>query len=346
MAGNVGIGDGVRDKTLLAQCPCDTRGGLAQGDMIASVPLGNDEAGTCVLLKTITADGSVTRQVTRAAERQGFRVTSPGAEITPGASLLTAVESALERAAVVIAILDQTADSAFWFDLGIAVAKSRPVLVVLVDDDVLLPSSAAGLRTVGPALNDQSLTRALQQTIRRSTVRKEPRKTQTGVALGADAEALERSLNALPRSAAGASETVFESWFTELLRYARVPFDRRSPIDHKDLPRAYAYVDFAVSADELSANLGDPLPVELILGQASRVVPRRSKAFESYLRATEASTVLVVSAAEQPPHIWTISGGDVLACSAMTLVREMRSATFGAAVLAVRNSATRRAPVK
>jgi hypothetical protein len=316
--------------------------------MIANVLSGRDEAGTCVVVQSVTTTRSVVRLVAKAAERQGFGVSTAGMTIYPGESLLDAVALALEQAAIVVAIVDQAADAVLWFELGIAVAKSRPVLVVLAQDDVVLPPVVAGLRTVGPELDEQTLARAFRQTIQRAARPKESLRRPTGVALGDNVADLKRSLYALPHTAAGGgSERAFFQWFNELLSYADVPFEMSSRLNHAEVPRAFANADFAVSADELSANLGDPLPVELILGQAFRIVPQRAKTFELYLKAAEASMVLVVSMADQQSaRIWTIPGGDVLACSAATLLQEMRFATFGEAVLAVRNSAIRKAPVK
>ncbi|WP_301150231.1 hypothetical protein [Mycobacterium simiae] len=306
--------------------------------------LWNDHAGTCVLIQTVATSASITHLVSRAAERQGFRVITPATEIAPGEPLLSAVELAIQRADVVIAILDQTADPNFWFELGLAAAKSRALLIAVAQDDVVLPPSAARLRTIGPPLNDKSLSRLLRQTIQRSSAQPEPRKSQTGVALGSNAESLERSLNTLAHEQIGMSERAFESWFRELLQLAAVPFEQSSRMKMEALPGTYGpNVDFAVSAEELSPNLGDPLPVELIVGQASKVVPRRKKTLESYLRLTGANAVLVVSVAQQPPKIWSVAAGEIFACSAFTLLREMRFVTFGSAVLALRRSATRRA---
>jgi len=154
-------------------------------------------------------------------------------------------------------------------------------------------------------------------------------------------------LRALPRTALGASGIAFEDWFADLLQRANVPFERASQKFSANVPRAYQNVDFAVSANELSHSLGDSLPVELIVGPVPRVIAGRRKVFESYLAATDASTVLVVSAQlNQPTSIWPMTTtGEVLACSALAMVHEMRSATFGAAVLALHSAAVQGDPI-
>ena len=319
--------------------------------MISAVINTNDSAGTCVLLHTPTAVDDASDWVSRAAEEQGFIVTSPYATLAPGASLLDSISLAVSHAAIVVAMVnDRTNErrrysgaenASLWFELGIAVATRRPVLVVLGGDDVALPAWASELQTVGPGVDYEGFSRAMRQASRRAVNSSEPNLTKTGVPLGAATIDLETTLLAMPQTpGGGGSGPAFERWFSELLRSAEVPFEQSSSVGDKDLPSAYNRIDFVVSADELTANLGDPFPVELALGQADKIIRGRRKTFRAYLKATEANAVLVVSATTaQPTTIWSIGTGDVLACSALTLLRAMQAATFGEAVLAIRNSA-------
>lgn len=313
---------------------------------------------TCVVLKSAAQDDIVVQWISRVAEEQGYVITSPDAELAPGATLLDSITSAIQGAAVVVAVLSRAADerkrndwasnATVWFELGIAVATRRAILIILSDDDIVVPTWASDLQIVGPTISSDAFSRALRQAIRRPVGALEPGAIKTGVPLGAKASSLEASLKSLPQTpAGGGSGLAFESWFSDLLRDAAVPFEQSSPIEGEELPRAYRELDFAVSADELSANLGDPLPVELALGLADRLVVGRRKTFRTYLRATGANLVLVVSLSkDQTTSIWSVGIGDVLACSALRLVQEMRSATFGEAILALRNSAEPEAVAK
>lgn len=187
--------------------------------------LPSQQAETCVLLTSVALNNDVLQLVIGAAEQAGYFVTSPEAEIAPGASLLATVEMAIQQAAVVLAIVDNSANPSTWFELGIAVAMSRPVLVVVTDDDVVLPSTAAGVRTVGPVLNTDLIARALRHAAKRATASTVALQTQyqTGVALGADADSLEKSLQALPRTAVAASSAAFKSGSAIFFNMRRFP---------------------------------------------------------------------------------------------------------------------------
>lgn len=256
---------------------------------------------------------------------------------------MASVMESIRDAAIVIAILDKDRNPNVWFELGLATALERPILIVLVDDAIELPVQAATFRTIGPVLTDKSIARAIQQVTRGKNFGQRAHARRTGSPLGSQADLLLRELNALPRSPAGGSRGAdFEIWFDALLSHAQVPFERSFNVSEQGLPRSFAAVDFAVSADELAPNLGDPLPVELILGPSIRVLPSRRQTFEAYLSATDANTLLLVTLNDEASTLWSASSGDFLVCSAAVLLDAMRTQTFGVAVLTLRNGAVKR----
>ncbi|WP_419773320.1 toll/interleukin-1 receptor domain-containing protein [Gordonia alkanivorans] len=299
---------------------------------------------TCVLLGTSTTSHETASAVAEALRLNGYRVATPEAELVPGSSLLASIQSTIENGDVVVAIISDDTSPTTWVELGIASAFNRPVLVVLAGEVSLSPDLSA-FRTIRTSSSGAHFARALQQAVARGTGDRSLQSdtTSTGVELGTNSRILEEELISLPRTPSGASNHQFEDWFSRLLQLARVPFERSGKAQRTETRRPLDLLDFAVSSDELAPNLGDPLPIELILGPADRVLRGRRNTFNLYLTATSARTLLVVSAQDdEPTRLWPNVAGEVLTCSALTLVRRMRSAQFGVAVLSLHNEAVRK----
>lgn len=319
----------------------DRRGLRGPHDRMSVVTTPPGQAGSCVLLASFETEELAVIQVTRVAESLGYSVVRPETRVEPNKSALATTIEAIRDANVVVAILSEVAQPGMWFELGLAAGSAAPVLAVLVGR-VALPPSSTGLRTIGPVLTDRALEMALAQVANRPAIQiLAGSEKRTGIALGEAGAKFQASLESLPRTAAGgAAGAAFEDWFRDLLEAAQVPFSQSAHVPDTNLPRAFSYMDFAVSIDELRANLGDPLPVELVLGVSDRVVSQRKKLYESFLRATGARTLLVISAAvNEPANIIQINHGEALTCSANLLLDEMRLKPFGLAVLAIRNRA-------
>lgn len=295
---------------------------------------------TCILLEPGLGKGTAGDQVRAAAARLGIHVRSGEAVLEAGRSRTDSLTRAIKSADCVVAVISAHTTAQSWFEVGLAAAVGRSVLLVLDGVEPGELPASANFRTVGPLLAPDALERALRRAIKPRPKPSAPA-SRTGTTLSdgrwsALSASLAQELMVTP--AGGANAARYEAWFGELLSAVDVPFTTAARVPDAE-PAQYDNVDFAISAAELSPNLGDPMPVELVLGPVRRVLRARVDSFDKYLAATGATTLLVVTLVDDPPGIRGLSNGEVLWVSASRLLNELRHRTFGLAVLELRNRA-------
>lgn len=296
---------------------------------------------TCILLESGIRGGSAAELVRASASRLGIKVSSGDAAVEAGRSITESLTHAIRDADFVVAVVSGRTSAQSWFEVGLAAAVGRSLLLVLDGVEPGELPATGQFRTVGPVLVPEALDRAM----RRAAKPRPPstgRVSETGRVLSSDqwqrlSNTLSEELKVTP--AGGADGARFEAWFAELLADVDLPYTSSARVPKAENAPSYDNVDFAISASELGPNLGDPLPIELVLGSPRRVLRSRADSFDKYLAATGATTLLVVTLSSEPLGIRELTNGEVLWVPASRLLHELRSHTFGQAVLAMRSLA-------
>lgn len=298
-------------------------------------------ASRCILLEFGLRDGSAAEQVRRSAARLGIEVRSSETAVEPGRTIAESLMRAMREVDFAVAVIRAQMPAQYWFEIGLAAAISRSLLLVLDGVEVAELPAGGMYRTVGPVLAADAMDRALRRALKPQPRPRGPA-SKSGKVLAAQrwqefSATLTDELKST--SAGGANGARFEAWFGRLLAELDLPFSTSARVAAAERTTQYDNVDFAVSATELGPNIGDPMPVELVLGSANRVVRSRADSFDRYLLATGATTLLLVSLANEPPGIRMLANGEALWVSASSLLDELQNQTFGHAVLALRRRA-------
>lgn len=309
---------------------------------------------TCVVITSYEPDSLNARELVRSvATDMGLSVLAVDEELAAGQSITDAVIDAIRSADIVIAILGSSANPNVFFELGVAMAIGRPVVLVQASPDASIPSTLFSTLSVGPIVSRKAIELAIRraQRVPQQAPIDVSQNASTGLPLGYKADELLTQLRDLSGIEKKGSLTqgrhsylYFEDWFAMLLEAAQVPFERAKRVPA--LGRPEAEIDYVVTADELRGNLGNLLPIELLTGRGRRTfetLRSRLKSFRKYFQATGAETVLVVVLHfEEPPQLMSAWDGSILLTSAADLVDWMRIRTFGNAVISLRNAAIHR----
>jgi hypothetical protein len=242
-----------------------------------------------------------------------------------GASLTESLQGAINTADVVIGIFPEEAlgSANTAFEMGVAAALHKPVLL-LVGPDADLPSDLSSYLYVRSALeNDEALALALDNIERYAGLtREEGAAISSAAPLGAYADELLERANMLGE----APTREVEQLLTEALQAGGAVAVAGSAGD--------AGFDIGVWSDDLDAIDGNPLLVEL-----KHKVDEQSltASLQTLQRTPRARAALVVSLSQVPPVGVGALGWPVLWISLGDLLRRMRGETFPEVIRDLRN---------
>lgn len=214
---------------------------------------------SCFISAPFGADTSILR---RALEERGIRWRDQ-TSVEPGSSWLDVLDKDLSGSDFVCAVLPAERQGNILFELGIAYAKRKPILA-FVSSPLQLPSDILSLTYVrSDPTNPDAVRLALGAFLDHATP-KPPRRTRT-------ASTKVRPWKEPVTSTPSASPLDFERQTADLLQQAG--FIVSEPTELREQG-----ADFAVWIDELQDSLGNPLLVEVEVGDLSAGLLRQAAA--------------------------------------------------------------------
>jgi Holliday junction resolvase-like predicted endonuclease len=246
-------------------------------------------------------------------------------------SLLSNIEQAIQDADIVIAVIPAGLSANVFFELGLAHALRKPLLILVSPKYGQLPSDLTGtfyLRT--DPQNAEAIAFALDQCLGRvdKPTSRPPRLPKEGSPLGDEAD---KYIERITREGARLRGRELEDLVADILRAAGVEALTQSlQLDHG--------ADIVVWSDALQPLAGNPLLVEVkstIRGKSQLL--QAAKQVERYrLQSGSGLALLVVNEAlvslDEAPFL-----GGVLAITLKDLIEQLRSKTFADMVRQLRN---------
>jgi hypothetical protein len=256
-----------------------------------------------------------TSGIRKALEAKGVRPFSPDELDLPGQNLTQVLREAVQRADLVVAVVDSTAASNLvFYEVGMAQGMNKPASVLLVGDASPAPWATSGIpcfriHPEQPAALDFALTQILA--IPQHAAEPPPSPAQRTHPLGDRVDELLAALRAR-------GEDIPPAEFAQIIERAIRESGVRSISPGAGEP---ASVDFAVWSDDLSPWVENPLAVELhrnlrsgadvhaAVGRLTRAMVRSSMAWGLLIYVGSPIEVENVIAA---PNVVSISAGRLL----------------------------------
>jgi hypothetical protein len=286
---------------------------------------------TCFIAAAAKTDLSVLKQLLR---ERGIRPIVASEFPGPSISVVDHVEKALDAADFMIAVLDQPASSAnVYFEVGLAYAQRKPLLVLVAPQARNLPSDVADLFHVRAQPTDrEAIAFALDQVLAAKPQAARPSRAaiQQSKPLGDAADSLLKALhNVTPQT----SERRFRDLVVKALQDSRVGTVARSA--HPDTAP-----DLAVWSDELSPWVGNPLLIEIMGRVALEGSPTSYYArLAKYLEHSNAQWALLIAPTQAADYYRQFAAQfpTILFIELEELFQNLRKRSFGDIIRDLRN---------
>ncbi|MBI5634957.1 MAG: hypothetical protein HZA15_15930 [Nitrospirae bacterium] len=246
-------------------------------------------------------------------------------------SLVANIEKAIQQADLIVAVVPAQMSPNVFFELGIAHALHKPIILLVSPKYGQLPSDLAGTFYLrADSENREAIGFALDQCLSRieKSVEQPTKATREGRPLGADAD---KFLDRINREGPSMRGRELENLVAEVLRTSGVDTMMQSPKPNQG-------ADIAVWSDALQPVTGNPLLIEVkssirtkqqLLGALNQVEQYRINS------GARLSLLVVMTSLVDLSSVPSISG--ILAVSFNELVNQLRNKTFAETIRELRN---------
>ena len=253
-------------------------------------------------------------------------------DLSPATSSLAAnVEKAIQQADLIVAVVPQQISPNVFFELGMAHALRKPVILLVSPQYGQIPSDLAGIFYLrADPKNREAIGFALDQCLSRMEKRiaRPPKPPKEGRPLGADADKFLARIKSEGSSLRGRE---LENLVAEVLRTAGVNAMTQSP-------RPDQGADIAVWSDALQPLAGNPLLIEVKsnIRNKQQLLQAVNQVEQYRLKSGSRLALLVLNASRVALSSAPFIGG-ILTITLSELVDQLRTKTFAETVRELRN---------